>query len=176
MSKPNPSELFRADPGSIGRDAAGRQIALAPMTAGAAGVLGLAMAAIDPWARAGYPAQFLRDFFAKPEIGSSRYRIQTGDALAGVMVVRHAWLHGPYLHFIGLLPEFHGQRIGDAALGWLENEARLGRARNLWLCCSDDNAGARRFYEAHGFRVTAEFDGLVSDGMNELLMRKRLVG
>lgn len=175
MSNQSPLELFPADPGLIGCDAAGRAVTLAPMTLEAAGALGQAMAAIDPWARAGYSAERLCDFFARSEAATSRYCILADAALAGVMVVRHAWLHGPYLHFIGLRPEFHGQHIGDAALGWLEREARRGNSRNIWLCCSDYNTGARRFYEAHGFRITAEIDGLVFDGMSELLMRKQLV-
>jgi ribosomal protein S18 acetylase RimI-like enzyme len=36
------------------------------------------------------------------------------------------------------------------------------------------NPVAQRLYKAHGFELVAALDGLVRDGDDELLMRKRL--
>ena len=144
------------------------------MTPEAAQLLGTELAAIDPWARAGYTGERLASFFAQSEHAVSRYRMMLSGSLTGVLVVRHNWLHGPYLHFIGLLPQFHGQGIGGIVLAWFEAEARRASRRNLWLCVSSYNVAARRLYERHGFRLAAELDDLVIDGFDELLMRKRL--
>ena len=57
--------------------------------------------------------------------------------------------------------------------GWFEAEAR-GHFRNLWLCVSGFNTDAQRLYRAHGFERVATLDGLVREGDDELLMRKRL--
>lgn len=162
------------EPGPIGTTRKGMAVSLSAMTTEASRLLGPALAAIDPWARAGISGDRLGEFFARSEAGASRYKVLAGGELAGVMVVRLPWLHGPYLHFLGLLPAFHSQGIGSVALDWLEAEAQ-GRFRNLWLCVSSFNSGARAFYEAHDFKLTAPLEDLVFDGQNELLMRKRLV-
>jgi ribosomal protein S18 acetylase RimI-like enzyme len=136
--------------------------------------LGEGLAAIDPWARAGRTAEQMAAFIGRFEEGARRYRITCAGERAGVMVVRSPWLHGPYLHLIGLLPEYQGHGVGEVALGWLEAEARLGQFRNLWLCVSDFNTRARSLYERQGFAVAGHLDGLVLDGLNEFLMRKKL--
>ena len=57
----------------------------------------------------------------------------------------------------------------------MEEEAR-GRYRNLWLCVSEFNSEARRLYERQGYELAGRLDSLVFDGLDELLMRKRLSG
>lgn len=166
-------KAFPADPGPIGAARDGRGIELRPMTREAASPIGTVLAAIDPWARVARTPEHMIAFLADVEEGARRYRIMVGGQNAGAMVVRVPWLHGPYLHLIGLAPEFHGAGVGGAALGWLEAAAR-GRYRNLWLCVSAFNVRARRLYEANGYRLAATLDALVFDGMDELLMRKRL--
>ena len=165
---------FPAEPGTIGLTARQGAVALAPMTPSAAARVGTALAAIDPWARVGFGAADFEAFLAAEEPAVSRYRIIADGRDAGAMVVRHRWLHGPYLHLIGLMPGWQGCGIGGAALRWLEAEARGAGMRNLWLCCSAFNTGARRFYEAHGFAVTSVLESLVYEDQDELLMRKRL--
>ena len=72
------------------------------------------------------------------ETGATRYQIIANDQPAGVLVMRNPWLHGPYLHLLGLLPAYHRRGIGDIALRWIEAEAQ-GHFRNLWLCVSAFN-------------------------------------
>ena len=88
------------------------------------------------------------------------------------MMLRHPWLLGPYLPMLAVLPAYQGQRVGDALLRWYESTARAGKVRNIWLCVSGVNVAAQRFYRAHGWQQVCTIDGLVSDGEDELLMRK----
>ena len=165
---------FHAEPGPIGTTHDGRAVSLAPMTPEAAAVLGPGLAAIDPWARVNYSPVRYTAFLTAKEDGAMRYQIVVADALAGTMVVRQPWLHGPYLNTLGLLPGFDGQGLGAVVLGWFEAEARRAGFRNIWLCVSSFNTGAERFYRRHGFEPSATLENLSFDGFDEILMRKRL--
>lgn len=164
---------YPAEPGLIGISRDGAKVELAPMTGEAACLIGAGLAAIDPWHRVAISADRLVGFLATVEAAAPRYVIAVDGATAGTMVVRHPWLHGPYLNLLGLLPGYEGRGIGSLALHWFEVEAR-GQSRNLWLCVSRYNHGARRLYERHGFVLAATLDDLAFDGYDELLMRKLL--
>jgi len=166
---------FRPVAQAIGMSRDGRLVRLVPMSASLAEAIGPGLAAIDPWARVGYAAERMTGFLAATETGAQRYAVLVGDQPAGTVVIRDPWLHGPYLHLIGLLPPFHGLGIGSRALDWMDAEVR-GRYRNLWLCVSEFNDNARRLYERNGFVLAGRLDSLVFDGLTELLMRKRLFG
>lgn len=159
----------------IGRAAHGLgHFTLAPLPAAEASRLGAAFAMMDPWARYPYPAQGLATYFATAEPGAPRLALMAGDRVAGVVGLRINWLRGPYLQFLGILPEFQRHGAGGLVLGWLEHEAHTAGERNLWVCASDFNASGIRFYQRHGFRRVADFEGLVRDGLTEVLLRKRL--
>lgn len=152
----------------------GPGIFLAPLRSEDAEHLGASFAAIDPWMSYPYPAAALAKYFAQQEASAPRLALYADAALAGVLGLRLAWLRGPYVQFLGLLPSFQGRGLGTLALAWIEGEAHRAGERNLWVAASDFNAGARRFYERHGFVSAATLDGLVRDGRTEFLLRKRL--
>lgn len=84
------------------------------------------------------------------------------------------WLRGPYIQFLGFIPEHQGHGLGTRVLEKLECDARAEGARNLWVAASAFNANALRFYLRHGFERAAVLDGLIQDGIEEVLLRKRL--
>lgn len=170
LERPDPFRPIGHDLG-VARD--GAAVRLAAMTPDAAAVLGPGLAAIDPWARVSYAGDAMTRFLSATEPGAVRYAITVDAGVAGALVVRNPWLHGPYLNLIGLLPPFHGRGVGSLALRWMEAEAR-GRSRNLWLCVSEFNVAARHLYEREGYVLAGRLDSLVFDGLTELLMRKRL--
>jgi GNAT superfamily N-acetyltransferase len=145
---------------------------LAPMDEAAAAWLGERLAAMDPWRRLGYAPDRLRGYLATDSPALARYRIDVEGALAGALTVRWPWLHGPYLELLAILPESQGRGLGSALVHWLE--AQAGSSRNLWVAVSAFNAGARRFYARHGFVEVGAVPGLVRDGFDEILLRKRL--
>ena len=146
---------------------------LVPIARLAAGDLGRAFAGIDPWASYPYPADVLAAYFAASEPSAPRYSIDIGGTVAGVVGLRLDWLRGPYLQFLGLLPGYQRLGLGGTVLAWIEAEAGPA-SRNLWVCASDFNAAAIRFYEHQGFQRIATLDGLVKDGRDEVLLRKKL--
>ena len=152
----------------------GRVISLHTMSADAAATLGQAFAAIDPWARYPFSVAALTAYLATIESDAPRYAIHVDGALAGAIGTRGAWLRGPYLQFLGVLPTFQRLGLGRAMLTWFEKEARARGERNLWVATSDFNQNALRFYEHQGFEHAAVLDDLVRDGISEILLRKRL--
>ncbi len=145
-----------------------------PMRLENADRLGVAFAAIDPWASYNYTAEALSKYLGDKEENAPRYEIVVGEAVAGAIGIRKNWLRGPYLQFLAILPSFQGQGIGGAALSWFEAEALTDKVRNIWVSASDFNVGALAFYERFGFVRVATLDGLVSDDAGEILLRKRL--
>ncbi len=150
-------------------------VSFRPITSENVGHLGAAFAAIDPWAHYNYTAEALSKYLGDREENAPRYQIVVGEAVAGAIVIRKNWLRGPYLQFLAILPSFQGRGVGSAALSWFEAEAMKDRVRNIWVCASDFNAGALAFYQRFGFVRVATLDGLVSDDMGEILLRKRLI-
>ena len=169
-----PLRPFRSDCYTIGASRDGKALLLCPLTPAAADVLGPQVAAFGPWAHYAFDAGRITAGFKGASDSVARYRIECGSDVAGVVVIVCPWLAGPYLQMLAVLPTHQGRGIGAAILLWLEAQAR-GHFRNLWLCVSGFDTEAQRFYRAHGFERVATIDGLVRDGDDELLMRKRLV-
>lgn len=147
---------------------------LTPLRAGEPEHLGTAFAAIAPWASYPYSPAALASYFAAIEPDAPRYAIRAGETLIGALGARMNWLRGPYIQFLGLLPDCQSQRAGSRVLNWFETAARENSQRNLWVAASDTNTGALRFYRRHGFEAVAGLDGLVTDGRTDILLRKRL--
>ncbi|MEU6414426.1 GNAT family N-acetyltransferase [Microbispora sp. NPDC046933] len=70
-------------------------------------------------------------------------------------VVGFAALHGDWLDHLYLAPAAQNGGVGSALLG----HAKKARPRGLDLYVFQQNTGARRFYERHGFTLVAEGDG-----------------
>jgi diamine N-acetyltransferase len=149
------------------------------------------LSAVHPDEAPGLAAQFSdmppwSTYAVAPAHLEGLFRVSAGGAVAlavrlpgtahpvGVAVVRWPWLIGPYMQFLGLDQGVQAQGLGTRVLQWLEAEARLANTRNLWICAAGFNDRAQRLYTRFGFEVEAAIDGLVQDGIPEILMRKRL--
>lgn len=155
---------------------AGPSETLRRTTAADAHLLGPACAAIDPWKSYGVDAERMTtNLLPPPGPGTHRFSIVTTTGeVAGVMAVRTGWLAGPYIQFLCVLPGHQGRGIGAAALALAEAVAREAGSRNLWICVTSTNRGAQALYRRSGFREVAPLPDLLADGIDELLMRKRL--
>ncbi len=127
-----------------------------------------------PWSRYPFSAKALASYLAAQEAGAPRYAIFAKGQLAGALGLRFNWLRGPYVQFLGILPGYQGHGAGRAVMSQLIAEARAHGDRNVWVAASSFNADALRFYERLGFTHAALLDGLVQDGIDEVLMRLRI--
>jgi ribosomal protein S18 acetylase RimI-like enzyme len=153
----------------------GGGLTLEPLPQDAARGLAQAFAGIEPWRRYPYDAINLERYLAGVEAGAPRLALMREQEIAGAIGLRTNWLRGPYLQFFGILPAHQGAGLGSCVLNWLANEAEARGARNVWVCVSDFNAGARRLYERHGFEVVGPLPDLVKPGTIELLMRRQIL-
>jgi ribosomal protein S18 acetylase RimI-like enzyme len=149
-------------------------VRLETMSEAAAHRLAEAFAAMEPWSRYPFSPLALASYLGRRETHAPRFTLLVGDNIAGAVGLQIDWLRGPYLQFLGILSEHQDQGLGTLILSWMEHEAQPG-ARNLWVCASDFNDRAIRFYERHGFARMARLDSLVKDGCDEVLLRKRLL-
>lgn len=132
------------------------------------------LAAMEPWRRYPYPAREIADYLMGIEPDAPRYLIRQHQHTLGVLGLRLNWLRGPYVQLLGVLPHAQGQGVGGAVIAWLEALARDRGARNMFVLASAFNERALAFYEQHGFKQVAELPDLVVDGINEIMLRKRL--
>jgi ribosomal protein S18 acetylase RimI-like enzyme len=147
---------------------------LRPLAAENAPRLGAALAAMPPWSVTGLPAESLIRSFRAEVPCLWRFEIVADGELAGMAAIQHPFLHGPYLQLLAILPGFQGHSLGLRVLEWMEIQARMEEARQLWLCVSTFNDRAKSFYERFGFEPAAVLDKLASDRSDEIFMRKRL--
>lgn len=147
---------------------------LVPFTASDARELAQRFAAMAPWSRYPLSAAALEKYLGAHEVGAPRYCLRISDAPAGALGLRLNWLRGPYIQFLGVIPEFQKSGLGAAMLQRVIAEARTRADRNVWVAASSFNADALRFYERHGFERAALLDGLIQDDVDEVLLRKRL--
>ena len=144
------------------------------MTPALADILGPAIAGIEPWASLSYRPELLTAFLKNEDPALHRKAVFVDGAPAGVVAVREHWLRGPYLQLLALLPPYQGQGLGAALLEWYAQQSGPND-RWLWLCCSAFNTRANAFYQRNGYEQIAVLPDQIVDGMNELLLRKRIV-
>lgn len=173
MAAPEHAEPFGAIDYDLAPGAANR-VALAPIPSNEAHPIAAAFAAIDPWAIYGYAPAQLAAFFSTSEPSAPRFALYADGDIAGVVGLKLDWLRGPFLQFLGILPASQGKGLGSSVLAWIEQEARRGAHRNLWVTASDFNVRAMSLYIGRGYEQVARLDGLISDEHAEILFRKRL--
>ena len=173
---PNRSTPFLAERYDPGQARDGRPVELVAMTEAGARVAAATAASVGPWAHYGYTVEQLFARLSPATDGTARLEVRVAGTNAGCLLIRPAWLAGPYLQMIAVWPPFQGQGLGSTLLDWYEREARLEAAsRSAWLCVSGFNVDAQRLYRRHGYERVALLDDLMRTGDDELLMRKRLV-
>jgi ribosomal-protein-alanine N-acetyltransferase len=127
------------------------------------------MAQTEPWItlRRDYPA-CLRVVLDETR---ERYVAYDADRLAGLLVLNVRGAFVGYIQTVCAAPEHRGRGVGSALVTFAE--ARIFRDhRNVFICVSDFNPGARRLYERLGYRLVGELTDYVVAGRSELLLRK----
>jgi len=123
----------------------------------------------DPWITLGlgYEAclRVVRDE------AKERYVAYRGERLAGVLVLNLKGAFVGYIQTVCAAPEARGTGVGTALVAFAE-ERIFREHRNVFICVSDFNPGARRLYERLGFRLVGELTNYLVAGRSELLLRK----
>jgi ribosomal-protein-alanine N-acetyltransferase len=135
------------------------------------------LAESDPWKRLGYGDTDWKRLFHDQGIpagqGREGYVAEMSGQIAGIALLRQRFLLGAYLELLAIAPDVRGRGVGSILLGHVEALV-FGQAKNLFVCVSDFNAGARRFYARHGYQEIGPIPDLLITGSSELLLRKTL--
>jgi ribosomal protein S18 acetylase RimI-like enzyme len=125
----------------------------------------------DPWQRLGYTADDWQRLLRLPLRNREGWVIEIGGEPAGIALVRLQFLVGDYLELFAIAPRAEHRGLGRALLAEVEHQV-FARTRNLFVCVSDFNHAARRFYARNGYQQIGTIDDLVIPGSAELLLRK----
>ena len=83
-----------------------------------------------------------------------------------------------YVNVLAVVPEVRGHGLGSQLLQLADETRRVQGLRGMSVIVSDTNAGARRLYERHGYRVagkrTKVKEGWQNDGKEWVLLTKTL--
>jgi ribosomal protein S18 acetylase RimI-like enzyme len=100
-----------------------------------------------------------------------RYVAYDGHRLAGFLILNLKGAFVGYIQSVCAAPECRGRGVGTALVAFAE-ERIFREHRNVFMCVSDFNHGARRLYERLGYRPVGELTDYVVAGRSELLLRK----
>ncbi|HEX9186560.1 MAG TPA: GNAT family N-acetyltransferase [Vicinamibacteria bacterium] len=127
------------------------------------------MAATEPW------ITLRRDYAACLKVVTDetreRYVARRGDHLAGLLILNLKGAFVGYIQTVCAAPEARGKGVGTALVAFAE-ERIFREHRNVFICVSDFNPGARRLYERLGYRLVGALTDYVVAGHSELLLRK----
>jgi ribosomal protein S18 acetylase RimI-like enzyme len=129
------------------------------------------LAGSDPWKRLGYGAAEWQRLFELPLRDREGFIIEADGAVVGLALLRPRFLLGEYVELLAIAPDAQGKGLGQLLLAHLEKLV-FARANNLFVCVSDFNSGARRFYRRHGYEEIGPIPNLLIEGSAEILMRK----
>src|SRR5262245_50479079 len=108
---------------------------------------------------------------APPLQGREAWVATVETEVCGLAVVRSPFRAGDYLELFAVAEAARGRGVGATLLRHVEAVA-FARARNLFVCVSDFNDRARRFYARHGYAHVGALPDLLVRGSAELLLRK----
>lgn len=125
----------------------------------------------EPWRRLGYAAADWTRLLTPPLQGREGWVAVADGGVSGLALVRPRFLAGDYLELFAVAAGARGRGLGAALLAHVETVA-FARAPNLFVCVSDFNDGARRFYARHGYAHVGTLPDLLVRDSAELLLRK----
>ena len=100
-----------------------------------------------------------------------RYLAYEGDRLAGLLILNLEGRFVGYIQTVCAAPEYRGKGVGTALVTFAE-ERIFREHRNVFICVSDFNPGARRLYARLGYRLVGELAEYIVASHSELLLRK----
>ncbi len=127
------------------------------------------MAESEPWITLGRGYDEALTILTDPS--REVYLAMDRDEIAGFVVLEMEGALTGYVKSIGVSPPFRGKGVGARLMSFVEE--RVFRERpNVFLCVSDFNVGARRFYEKLGYEAVGELRDYIVRGRSEILLRK----
>jgi len=125
----------------------------------------------DPWKRLGYTLRDWERLFQSGPEGRESFVIESRGTVVGLALLRQRFMLGDYLELLAIAPWSQGKGYGSTLLQHLETVV-FRRVKNLFVCVSDFNVDARRFYARHGYKEIGPIPNFLIPGSSEILLRK----
>ena len=122
-----------------------------------------------PWRTLGIPAEKLFQDLTNPQ--REVFVAELGSQIVGVLILHRGGSFDGYLQLLAVFPEFQNRRLGEKIMGFAEDKI-FQRSKNVFLCVSDFNPRAQKFYERLGYKKVGELENFLVTGQNEILLRK----
>lgn len=127
------------------------------------------MAGQEPWLTLGRSMQACQKTLQDPLQCLAVARL--GEQVLGFVLWTEVGLLNGYIRTLAVADGHHGQGLGSRLLARAE-QSIFSQSPNTFLCVSEFNAGARRFYEREGYRQVGRLENFLVAGHHEILMRK----
>jgi ribosomal protein S18 acetylase RimI-like enzyme len=127
------------------------------------------MAASEPWLTLNFDAEQIFQRLTNPQ--RSVYVAEIKNQIIGALVLHLDGVLNGYIQLIAIHPDQRGSGLGTQLLAFAEEQIFL-HSPNVFLCVSDFNLRAQKFYERHGYQRIGELPDFLVPGRAEILLRK----
>lgn len=129
------------------------------------------MVASDPWRQLGYDTGRCEQILGLA--GREPWGLWVGGQLKGFLLLCFEGPFVGYVQLLGVAPDARGQGWGTLLLRHAE-QCIFQRSRNVFICVSSFNEGARRFYARQGYFEVGRLERFLVQDHDEILLRKTL--
>ena len=127
------------------------------------------MISSEPWLRLG--TTFAEAVATLKDPDNHTYIANTKEGPAGFVTITLKGSLPGYIKRIAVKEEYRSTHIGEKLMQFAE-ELIFPITKNVFLCVSDFNYGAVRFYNRLGYEKIGEIKDYISPGSSEIIMRK----
>jgi ribosomal protein S18 acetylase RimI-like enzyme len=129
------------------------------------------MASSEPWLtlQTGYD----RSLGLLSNASRERYVARVQGERAGFLIISMQGAFVGYVQLLGVAERFRGQGVGRELIGFAEQRI-FRETPNVFICVSDFNQEAQRFYAKAGYQRVGELRDFIVAGRAEFLLRKTI--
>lgn len=129
------------------------------------------MASSEPWLtlQTGYE----RSLALLSNASRERYLAKVEGERAGFLIISMQGAFVGYVQLLGVAASFRGQGVGRALIDYAEQRI-FRETPNVFICVSDFNQDAQRFYAKAGYQPVGELRDFIVAGRAEILLRKTI--
>jgi ribosomal-protein-alanine N-acetyltransferase len=129
------------------------------------------MAQSEPWVT--LDTGYQRSLGLLSNASRERYLAARAGVPAGFLMISMQGAFVGYVQLLGVAAESRGQGVGKALIEFAEQRI-FRETPNVFICVSDFNHDAQRFYAKMGYRRVGELPDFIMAGHAEILLRKTI--
>src|SRR5712675_773512 len=129
------------------------------------------MARSEPWVT--LDTGYERSLKLLSNASHERYLAARAGVPAGFLMISMQGAFVGYVQLLGVAEQCRGQGVGKALIEFAEQRI-FRETPNVFICVSDFNQDAQRFYAKMGYKRVGELQNFIVAGRAEILLRKTI--